>query len=134
MQYLKYNSVGRYYLFLFSLTIFLGSCDKEGAEICIKGKLLIKGICMNYVIQDVDGVLGAEAIESSWRDPSTGSVYANVFALGSPCDFPLSIEEGQEFSFTVDISGGAPGCGVCQAYRPVPAKSLKIKVCNKVVQ
>jgi hypothetical protein len=66
-------------------------------------------------------------VAASWTDETTGKPYTNAFALDSRCNFPASINEGDEFYFTIDNS--APkDCSVCLMYYPVPAKRLSIKV------
>lgn len=117
---------------LLCLVLFSGfQCKKsEYLSGCVKGRLEIKGICMNYVIKVLDGGIDPALIESSWQDPSTGITHYNVFALGSPCSFPENIKEGDEFYFRV-VTEDRNGCAVCQAYRPVPSKNLKIEVSGK---
>jgi hypothetical protein len=65
--------------------------------IVLKEKLSIKGICMNYTIQVIEGYIDTTKIKSIWQDPQTGIIYNNVFALGSVCDFPSGLNEGDEF-------------------------------------
>ncbi|MCA0930857.1 DUF6174 domain-containing protein [Lutimonas saemankumensis] len=96
----------------------------------LTGKLVLKGICMNYVIEVVRGDVDPELIEETWINPSTNDSYNNVFALGSLCDFPESIEEGDVFQFDIVTDNSPQSCAVCQAYSPVPEKSLRIKVCQ----
>ena len=105
-------------------------CNKgETAGACYKGRLEIKALCSNYTIQLLEGAIDPSKIEASWTDEHTGKVYTNVFALGSPCNFPSTLKEGDEFYFTL----AAPGqnCAVCQAYYPKPAKALSITVVDK---
>jgi hypothetical protein len=96
-------------------------------EDCIKGKLMIKGICMNYTISVISGNIDQSLIEKSWTDKSTGKVYQNVFALGSQCSFPADIKEGDDFYFKI-LSKNDPDCAVCMAYYPTPGKKLAIAV------
>jgi len=116
------------------LILFPGfRCDKEEETLlsgCLKGKLEIKGVCMNYVISVQQGTYDPSLIEASWKDPITGNTYAKVFALGSLCDFPDTIKEGDEFYFNV-VNKTDDNCAVCLAYRPVPEKHLQIKVNDK---
>ena len=123
--------------FLISVLIALFSsgfqCYKDNPRRisgCLKGKLEIKGICMNYVISVKQGNIDPALIETSWQDPVTGNTYQNVFALGSPCSFPSDINEGDEFYFyaTENSSGN---CAACLAYRPTPQKHLQISVSKK---
>jgi len=114
---------------LFFLLIFSGFQCKKDTYLsgCIKGRLEIKGICMNYVIKVVEGTVDPSLIETGWQDPATGIHYQNVFALASPCSFPDNISEGEEFYFRI-VAEDNKTCAVCQAYRPIPSKNLKIAV------
>ncbi len=100
---------------------------------CYKGKLVKKGICLNYTITVLSGNMDPQKIETTWTDPNTNITYQNAFRLGSVCNFPTDIEEGEEFYFTLDTDANN-GCAVCQAYYPTPAKSLSIKVLNAPCQ
>ena len=105
-------------------------CNKrKQAANCYKGRLEIKALCGNYTIAVVEGALDSSKIESSWTDEQTSKTYRNVFALGSPCSFPDSIQAGQEFYFTIEPT--IQNCMVCQAYYPKPTKALSIKVLDK---
>jgi len=96
---------------------------------CFKGRLEIKGICSNYTIKLVEGNIDTSKIASTWKNEATNKTYTNVFALGSPCSFPTTINEGDEFYFTLDDS--PQNCNVCMAYYPKPPKALRIKVLDK---
>ena len=85
---------------------------------CFKGKLVIKGICMNYVVQLVEGDTSQLQLTKTWMDETSDKTYTNVFALASKCNFP-DMEEGDEFYFTVTDKADS-NCNVCMAYRPVP--------------
>ncbi|MFN5422567.1 MAG: hypothetical protein ACK5AO_04810 [bacterium] len=121
-------------LSLVSAFFLFFTCNKSNTvqdqSRCIKGKLLIKGICMNYVIQVVDGEVGAHDVANIWKHPETGVEYRNVFALDNKCDFPSTINEGDEFYFKVPDEKTEEACGVCRAYSPVPPESLFIEVCR----
>lgn len=110
------------------------TCNKSTIQAdqsqCIKGKLLIKGICMNYVIQVVDGDVGAHEVANVWKHPDTGIEYTNVFALDNKCNFPSTLKEGDEFHFKVPANPIENDCAVCMAYSPVPPESLFIEVCR----
>ena len=114
---------------LFSLLLMLTSqkkCGNKRAGNCYKGRLEIKGICMNYVIKVLDGDLSGLPVEKNWTDEESGKTYENVFGLDKPCDFP-DLEEGEEFYFT--LSGSAKSdCVVCQAFRPTPKTKNNIAV------
>lgn len=110
--------------------LFLG-CSKYSPRMeCIKGKLLINGICGNITIRVVGGKINPELIEKRWVDPATSIEHNNVFALYSICTFPSSIKEGDEFNFVIDNDPKGTDCMRCLAFRPVPAKGLLIKVCK----
>lgn len=96
---------------------------------CFKGRLEIEGICANYTISLLEGKLDTSKIVASWTDENTGKTYRDVFALVNRCSFPEDISEGQEFYFTLDTPD--QDCAVCQAFYPVPPKSLAIKVHKK---
>jgi hypothetical protein len=96
---------------------------------CFKGRLEIAGICSNYTIKLIEGAVDTAKIAANWTDEVTGKAYTNVFALGSPCTFPATLKEGDEFYFTLDTS--RQNCAVCMAYYPKPAKALSIKVLDK---
>lgn len=93
---------------------------------CYKGKLVIKGICMNYVVQVLQGDTTKLKMEKTWVDETNDETYNNVFALASKCSFP-DIEEGTEFYFTVTDKDDS-NCNVCMAYRPVPTARNNIAV------
>ena len=120
---------------LFTLVVFgilSLSCSKIDAETdCIKGKLLINGICSNITIQVMSGKIDSNLIEKSWEDPETSKKYENVFALKSICTFPSNLKEGDEFYFVIDNDPKGSECPRCLAYRPIPTKSLMIRVCNQ---
>ena len=96
----------------------------------LKGRLEVKGMCMNYTIRLVEGNLDTALYNSEWKNETTGNIHRNVFALGSPCSFPSTIKEGDEFYFTID-STYKPNCAVCLAYYPKPSKKIAIKIVNK---
>lgn len=112
------------------LLIAVAGCDKDAATSngCFKGRLVIKGICKNDVVQVLEGTSDALKIESSWTYPTTGTVYKNVFAVDSKCSFPDNLKEGDEFYFTLDPAQ-TEDCALCKALSPVPETKLKIKIC-----
>jgi hypothetical protein len=93
-----------------------------------KAKLEIKAICMNYTLRLVEGNIDTSLISGHWMDESTHKSYENVFALGNPCTFPSTIEQGQDFNFVIDTASAQKQCAVCMAYYPTPPKKLFIKV------
>ncbi len=115
---------------IFLLTVSAENCGKKTTSNSYKGRLEIAGICMNYTIGLLEGAIDSSLIAASWTDETNGKTYNNVFRLGSPCNFPASIKQGDEFYFVID-STTAQNCAVCQAYYPAPSKSLRIKVVQK---
>ena len=122
------------FYFLTSLFFFLSvttnKCKDKKETGVYKGKLEVKGMCMNYTIKLLEGSLDTAKFVSEWKNEITGIAHKNVFALGSVCNFPSTISEGDEFYFTID-STYVSNCAVCLAYYPKPAKSIAIKVLNK---
>ena len=116
--------------FAFILMVTTDKCKNKNENSVYKGKLEVKGMCMNYTIKLLEGSLDTSKIASEWKNEATGKIHNNVFALGSVCSFPSTINEGDEFYFTID-STYVSNCAVCLAYYPKPAKSIAIKVVNK---
>jgi hypothetical protein len=94
---------------------------------CYRGKLEVKGGCMNYTIGITSTTFDTSMVMATWTDETTGKAYQNVFALNSRCTFPDTIKAGDEFYFKID-STTVQNCAVCLMYYPVPAKKLSIKV------
>lgn len=111
----------------FFLSLSADKCKSTRIDPVYKGRLEVKGICMNYTIKLLEGNMDATKIDSDWKDEVTGKTHTNVFALGSVCTFPATIKEGDEFYFTLDTITKQQ-CAVCLAFYPKPAKSLSIKV------
>ena len=101
------------------------TCNKKASK-CYRGRLEIKGICMNYTIKVLEGNIDPSLIMPQWTDEQTGRSHQNVFGLQSRCTFPENIKEGDEFYFTIGAS--AQDCVLCQAYYPTPPKTLSITV------
>ena len=95
------------------------------------GKLVLKGLCLNYTIEFVNPMKeDLNLIELEWtEDELSGKSYKNVFRLGSICTFPVNINEGDKFNFNI-ISNYNESCIVCKAYSPTPEKTIYIDVCN----
>lgn len=108
------------------MSISTENCHKSNRY---RARLEIKGICMNYTISVLDPI-DTSLVEASWTDENTGKTYTNAFALGSKCNFPANLNEGDEFYFSIDTSSNRD-CNVCLAYYPVPKKTLLIKVVEK---
>ena len=117
-----------YFLFL---VINTSECSKKPKDDqLLKGRLEVKGICMNYTIALLDGEVDPDKIESKWTDEVTGTEYKNVFALANPCSFPESLNPGDEFYFKIEPARKSD-CVVCLAYYPKPAKGLSIVIIDK---
>ncbi len=120
-----------FYLSCIFLFITAENCNnKEKEATRYKGKLEVKGICMNYTIRLLEGQMDTALVSANWTDEVTGKQYVNVFGLGSPCNFPSTIKEGDEFNFIIDTKT-KQDCAVCMAYYPTPPKKLSIKVIEK---
>ncbi|HUQ97658.1 MAG TPA: hypothetical protein VM010_08330 [Chitinophagaceae bacterium] len=122
-------------LLCFSQIFIAATCNKttsakpgatKNISACYKARLAIKGACMNYVIEVLEGDTAHLALEKKWTDETDQKTYTNVFALGSRCTFP-DIAEGDTLYFTLIDSADA-NCNVCMAYRPVPAAKNYILV------
>lgn len=114
-----------------SIDPLLGEPSCEEGPVYL-GKLALQGICMNYVIT-VEGEVPEDWYEKgfvaqSWVDPYEEITYPNAFRLGSICDFPNEIKEGDQFYFT--LSDKEQLCAQCLAYSPTPSETLSIKVCT----
>ena len=98
--------------FLFILVFFLFlSCQKDNLNNncsynSTKGKLVVKGICMNYVIQILDNNIDYSLIEKEWIHEFTKETYKDVFRLGSVCNFPEYLNEGEALSYEVASEKG----------------------------
>ncbi len=109
-----------------TLLLSTSDCRKKDDIVKYKGRLEIKGICMNYTISLLEGEMDTSKIVSEWTDETTNTTYENVFGLGSPCTFPIDLKARDEFYFTIDTP--KLDCIVCLAYYPTPPKKLSIKV------
>src|SRR5215831_955029 len=89
------------------------------ASDCYRGKLEVKGGCMNYTIRILGENFDSSMVMAKWTDEMSGKTHTNVFALGSRCTFPDSINEGDEFYFKIDTTT-VQNCMVCLMYYPVP--------------
>ena len=107
------------------------STDLKCQDYPYVGKLVLKGLCLNYTIEFISPKEdNLELIETNWNDDEfSGKLYNNVFRLGSICSFPSNIKEGDKFSFNI-ISTYQESCIVCKAYSPTPKKTIYIEVCN----
>jgi len=94
---------------------------------CYKGRLEVKGGCMNYTISITSENVDTALVAANWTDENTNKTYKNVFALNSRCTFPDDINAGDDFYFMID-STSVQNCVVCLTYYPTPPKKLSIKV------
>ena len=116
-----------FYLALIFVLTQATTCKKGKGANCFKARLEIKALCMNYTISVIEGTMDTALVESKWTDPTNGKEYTNSFRLGSPCNFPSNLNQGDEFYFIIDNSVDM-NCAVCQAYYPTPSKALNIRV------
>ena len=116
--------------FIFIAAATTNKCKNKNENSVYKGKLEVKGMCMNYTIKLLEGSIDASKLVAEWKNEVTGKTHTKVFALGSVCNFPSTINEGDEFYFSIDTTY-VSNCAVCLAYYPKPAKSIAIKVVNK---
>ena len=124
-----------YFFIFFSCTkeflVIEKSADLKCSGYSYTGKLVLKGLCLNYTIEFVNPMEdNLNLIELEWTDDElSGKSYKNVFRLGSICTFPANINEGDNFNFNI-ISNYNESCIVCKAYSPTPEKTIYIDVCN----
>lgn len=109
--------------------VVLIACSKDEIDDLkfYSGVLVVKGICMNYVIQVLDDDFPRDLLETNWTNEFSEQEFQNVFALGSVCDFPENIDQGDAFKFLID-DNKENLCAVCLAYSPVPQKRVSITV------
>jgi hypothetical protein len=95
-----------------------------------QGRLALKGICMNYVIEVLDPI-NENWVEAEWVNPFSEESYTNAFRLGSVCSFDETLEEGDLFYFEASTEPFEEEfCAVCAAYSPTPTKTLYVRVCD----
>ena len=127
----------RLMLILFSVLSVM-SCDKQqeiqqvvADSTCYKGKLVLKGICNNAVVEVMDDRMNPTFYEKTWKDESTGIVYKNVMGNANYCTFPGDLKEGQEFYFRIDLPTSLPAdCANCKALSPTPQTRQYIQICG----
>lgn len=121
----------RYILLLFPVfTLFGFHCNKEQHREVFTGKVALKGICGNTVIQIVEGdtsSLPAGSYTARWTDPTTGISYENVFTIGNICQIDGDLNEGDQFIFTPHDHPNN-SCITCLAWSPAPESRLAIKI------
>ena len=113
--------------FVVLIVLTSSTCNKaEQSKTCFKGRLEIKGICMNYTFTLLEGDTSVVKVVSQWTNEDNGKKYKNAFALANPCSF-ADLKEGQEFYFTIE-QDPKRDCAVCEAYYPIPPVKNNIKV------
>lgn len=118
----------KYFLIpLILLPLLAFQCWKNMDWPVYKGQLAIAGICGNYTVVLLEGDLSPDLYENTWVDPQTNIRYSKAFRLANICDFPATIQEGQEFYFTTE-STPSNECVTCLAVYPTPSKAIDIKV------
>jgi hypothetical protein len=111
-------------LYFFQMCTTRPQTNAMGA--CFKGKLVKSGICGQKVIKLLSERAEGIVITEKWTDSLSNKEYENVFTVGNACDFPVSIKEGDEFSFRLTVIPPSD-CIQCYAYTPVPAQKNYIK-------
>jgi len=122
-------------LLLLPLTLLLVCCESSrkthGANDkgCLRGKLVIKGICGQRVIEYIDGDSTGLQLNAAWADESRSDTLKNVFAVANTCDFPESLNVGDTVLFRLSVAEEKV-CMQCKAYTPVPEEKNKIEICE----
>lgn len=93
---------------------------------CIKGRLVVKGPCAQYVIQVISGDAGNADIAANWLDPETNTNYTNVFTVENYCYYPAN-NVGDEFYFYFIRDENIPNCIVCAAARATPIQKNEVE-------
>lgn len=127
MKFCFTNRVKFFWLPIFLLPLVAFQCYKDLDSPVYKGKLAIAGICGNYTIILLEGNLSPDQYENTWVDPQTNNQYSKAFRLANYCDFPATIQEGQEFYFSPE-SSPSNDCVTCLAVYPTPSKAIAIRV------
>lgn len=126
-------------ILFFSLVTFLcqsmtcnkvSSTDATVDPICYKGKLIMRGLCGNAVVQVLDNNMPSSFYEASWKDPMTGVIYEKVMGNLNYCTFPGDIAENTIIYFTIEYPSEVPACAQCKAYSPSPEIRQYIRVCS----
>jgi hypothetical protein len=101
-------------------------CNKSKSG-SLKGKLVVKELCLHYVVQIIDGKVDSSKVVNDWKDDKRGT-FNKVFTVANRCDFPAGLNEGDEFEFSFDPNPPPQNCMMCMAYYPTPAKANAIKI------
>jgi hypothetical protein len=136
---MKKATVSAFFVISFFLT---PGCEKTGipgdskslenrqtleASQCMKGILVKKGICGQRVIKITSQNKEGVGYAAQWKDEISGKTYENVFTVENYCSFPVSVNEGDEFTFKL-TSDKTNDCVVCQSFTPVPGEKNSIIV------
>ena len=116
-----------YWAIFLLLPLLAFQCNVEDEIPPYKGKLAVAGMCGNYTIVLLEGNLSSNTYENTWVDPQTGISYNKAFRLANICDFPNSVQEGDEFYFYIEPRPNDQ-CATCLAFYPTPQRSLAIRV------
>ena len=99
--------------------------------VCFAGKLVKRGVCGLRVIQLLSTPGKVVLYAENWTDTLTRQKYQRVFTVGNSCDFPASIKENEEFTFSVTTVKGSI-CVQCYEYTASPEIRNNIIIgCNK---
>jgi hypothetical protein len=94
----------------------------------LRGKLVIKELCSHFVVQVISGNVDTSKVVNEWKDEKRKATFDKVFTVANRCDFPSSLNEGDEFEFSFDPNPAPQNCAVCMAYYPIPSKTNPIKI------
>ena len=126
----------RYLIKIFVL-LLLSSCSESKTDTvippdpeskCAKGKLVARTNCREYVVQVIQGNIGAGKVTPTWFDTETGNTFNNVFAVSNYCDITDTLPTGKEFYFDVLDNTPLQGCSTCARTRSVPDKNNPILI------
>ncbi|MBN8854214.1 MAG: hypothetical protein BGO55_07455 [Sphingobacteriales bacterium 50-39] len=114
--------------FLFGILFFACKPSRMHPSGPYTGKV-VGDICSQYTIQLLSGNMDPARYVKNWKNPSTDSIYHNVFSLKNYCDFNrLGLHRGDTFQFSLIPDSTVQNCAVCLIYAPTPPISNSIKV------
>lgn len=105
-----------------------GSAGNTSGKTKYKARFEVAGICSNYTFSVIEGNIDTSQVVAEWKDPQTGELYKNAFAVANPCLLPQGLKKGDTFYFVIDEDPPKNECAVCLAYYPTPEKRLNIKI------
>ena len=128
---MKKSSFVIFCIAILTITFLPGfKCKKEDTDTrlsgCIRGNLVVKGPCAQYVIQVISGDAGNADIAANWLDPETNINYTNVFTVKNYCYFP-ALNPGDEFNFYFIRQVKTMDCIVCLAARATPSQGNEVQ-------